>query len=600
MSSGYSGPGGPEFYTSGGINGRSVMNSAQPPYRSPQLPGILVDPASQIVHRRPDLIGKRPLADFQGQAHHQFLNNYQYHQQHPQPSNANLGVLLRSVKPRTHYHTSPISPLSPVDFNAAISPEMISSVSSTLAPPPPSSGRYGLSLLRPQLNARALNGIVPNSNPVPEERKTTMNQQLQELEKQLLLDDDEYDKGDSVSVITGSEWSGAIVPNFVSPSPTSSTASSSSSSSVASPPQACPKQSLLDAASAAAEGNPEKALEILTRVAQASDVKGRSDQRMAAHMAAGLRRRVVRVDGPPLFLELREPEHAAAMQKLYEVSPCFKLGLWAANQAILDATSDLPEKIHVVDFEGLHVGGASQYLNLVQQLVARRPEPPALKITCVASEHGSGGPNGGCEEQLRKLGVKLSFLNLRLCDLSRDALGCEPGEALAVNLAFKLYGMPDESVRTDNPRDELLRRVKGLAPRVVAVVEQEMNGNTAPLVARVGEVFSYYGALFDSLDSALPRESPERARVEEALGRKMANTVACEGMERLERCEMFGKWRARLRMAGFEQRPLSQSVAESLVNSAPRGNVGITVKEESGGIWLGWMGRTLAVASAWR
>ncbi|GFQ08235.1 scarecrow-like protein 8, partial [Phtheirospermum japonicum] len=105
-----------------------------------------------------------------------------------------------------------------------------------------------------------------------------------------------------------------------------------------------------------------------------------------------------------------------------------------------------------------------------------------------------------------------------------------------------LYKLPDESVTTENLRDETLRRVKGLSPEVMTVVEQEMNTNTAPLVARVRDAWEYYGLLFDSLDSTMSRESSERVRIEEGLGRKMANSVACEGRDRIERCEVFGKW----------------------------------------------------------
>ncbi|CAA0831007.1 Scarecrow-like protein 8 [Striga hermonthica] len=89
----------------------------------------------------------------------------------------------------------------------------------------------------------------------------------------------------------------------------------------------------------------------------------------------------------------------------------------------------------------------------------------------------------------------------------------------------------------------------------------------------------------------------------EGLGRRMVNAVACEGRDRVERCEVFGKWRARMGMAGFQPRQVSQLVVESLkakVNSGTRGNPGFTVNEESGGVAFGWKGRNLTVASAWR
>ncbi|GKV28279.1 hypothetical protein SLEP1_g37357 [Rubroshorea leprosula] len=55
-------------------------------------------------------------------------------------------------------------------------------------------------------------------------------------------------------------------------------------------------------------------------------------------------------------------------------------------------------------------------------------------------------------------------------------------------------------------QDKLLRRVKGLAPRVVLLVEQEMNTNTASFVARVGEATAYYTALLKSIGLIMARE----------------------------------------------------------------------------------------------
>jgi hypothetical protein len=289
----------------------------------------------------------------------------------------------------------------------------------------------------------------------------------------------------------------------------------------------------------------------------------------------------------------------------------------AANLAIIDATREQEQEantssngFHVVDFD---IGHGGQYKNLLHALSGLQNSKPAIvKITAVAADS-----NGVEEERLRLVGETLTQLarrvGLNLCfnvvscklsELTRESLGCEPDEALAVNFAFKLYRMPDESVSsTENPRDELLRRVKGLAPRVVTVVEQEMNTNTAPFMARVNESCSYYGALFDSIESTVKGDNSERAKVEEGLGRRMVNSVACEGRDRVERCEVFGKWRARMGMAGFELKPLSHNIAESMktrLSLANRVNPGFSVKEENGGVCFGWMGKTLTVASAWR
>ncbi|XP_031275160.1 scarecrow-like protein 8 [Pistacia vera] len=561
MSSGFPG-GGPDMY--GGLAGRSMNgNTSQPSYRS-QLPGIFMDPATQIANRT-----AQNLID---------LHRY------------GLPLLQQQLRPHQQQHL-PVGLVSGSNLQQT-TPNL------------------------PYVNNNNHN-TVQNRVQAQDSEKKMLNR-LQELEKQLLDDNDE-EEGDAVSVITNtnSEWSETI-QNLMSPksitpiSPISSaspTSSSSSSSSVASPVSSCSKQTVMEAASAISEGKNDVAGEGLTRLSQASNSKGNSEQRLMEYMCSALKSRVNPVENPPPVTELFCMEHVESTQLLYDLSPCFKLGFMAANLAIIEATLDQPtsNKFHVIDFD---IGQGGQYQNLLHALSTRSQngKPYIVKITAVVEN--------GCEESLNvvgnmlkqnadKFGVCLQFKvkTLKLGDLTRDSLGCEPDEPLAVNFAFNMFRMPDESVSTDNPRDELLRRVKGLAPRVVTLVEQEMNSNTAPFLARVKEACAYYGALFDSIESTVQRDRMERLKVEAGLGRKLGNSVACEGRDRVERCEVFGKWRARMGMAGFELKPMSQNVAESMrsrLSYGNRVNPGFTVKEENGGVCFGWMSRTLTVASAWR
>ena len=622
MASGFTGGGAPDFFT-----GRSTNQAPQPSYRS-NLPGLFHDPSIQIARHQQQLlqqqpqqphtlIGKRTLSDYQA---HQFQNQGGLN-----------GFFYRSVKPRVQ-HTSPISPLSPMDFSAASTTTTSSlerfslPILQQLRPQPISIGNRIVTTNNN--NTQALPGVpcVSTSSSHVSEQKI-MNDRLQELEKQLFDDDVNEEENDAVSVITNanSEWSETI-QNLISPtsqkppislSPTSSS-SSSSSSSVASPSSACSKQCIIDAATNISEGKSQVASEILTRLAPFSNPKGNSEERLMNYWVSALKSRVNSVENPPPVGDLFYKEHVESTQLLYDMSPCFKLGFMAANLAILEATLEESDtksdnnnrgnKIHVIDFD---IGQVGQYVYLLHALSARQNGKPFIvKITAVAADNSSQERlkkvGNALTQEAKKVGVCFAFetvIILKLGELTRESLGCEPDESLVVNFAFKLYRMADESVSTDNPRDELLRRVKGLGPRVVILVEQEMNTNTAPFMARVTETCSYYGALFDSIEATMNRDNSERVKIEEGLGRKLANSVACEGRDRVERCEVFGKWRARMGMAGFELKPLSQNVSENLkakLTAENRVNPGFTVTDQNGGVCIGWMGRTLTVASAWR
>ncbi|KAH1139698.1 hypothetical protein GYH30_028873 [Glycine max] len=553
-----------------------------PLYRS--QPSIFLNPSSHIAqHQTPTLIGKRTLAEFQ--THNLNINNHSLNLINNNDNPLLSNHQLRSVKPRTFQHTE-------------------------LSTFP--SRRYGLPLLhhlRPNaVNAQqqpVTNSILANTNylsPVHsrltathEPEKNLIALRLQELEKQLLEDNED----DAVSVITTttSEWSHTI-QNLITPQkPASSSPTSSTTSSNTSVESSSYKQSLTEAATAISEGKFDAATEILTRLSL------NSDQRFVNCMVSALKSRMNHVEYPPSVAELFGTEHAESTQLLFEYSLFFKVARMVANIAILESALTESGKLCVVDFD---ICDENQYVSLLHELSARRKGAPAAVKIVVVTE------NCADDERLNivgvllgrhaeKLGIGFEFkvLTRRIAELTRESLGCDADEPLAVNFAYKLYRMPDESVSTENPRDKLLRRVKTLAPRVVTLVEQDANANTAPFVARVTELCAYYGALFDSLESTMARENLKRVRIEEGLSRKVVNSVACEGRDRVERCEVFGKWRARMSMAGFRLKPLSQRVADSI--KARLGGAGnrVAVKVENGGICFGWMGRTLTVASAW-
>lgn len=656
MESGFSGGGGgSDFYGGGGrsipggpgtvINVGNTNNNPQPTYRN-QIPGIFLDQIGNRVAAGHGFAGKRTLADFQAAQQYQQQQQQQQEQQQQQPfyNQAALNAfLLRSVKPRNYQNFQSPSPM--IDLTSVNDMSLFGGSGS--------SQRYGSPVLKSQTQQQQSNfglfgGIrmgygsgnnnnmtltgVPCIEQVQQNRvheSENMLNSLRELEKQLLDDDDESGGDDDVSVITNSnsDW----IQNLVTPNPNpnpnpvlsfspSSSSSSSSLSTASTTTSVCSRQTVMEIATAIAEGKTEIATEILARVSQSPNLERSSEEKLVDFMVTALRSRINQAESlSSPARELYRKEHLISTQLLNELSPCYKLGFTAANLAILNAAGNNDAgmmMLHVIDFD---IGEGGQYVNLLQTLSTRRngknqnQNSPVVKITAVTNNVYGFLVDDGGEERLKavgdllsqlgnRLGISVSFnvvASLRLGDLSRESLGCDPDEPLAVNLAFKLYRVPDESVCTENPRDELLRRVKGLAPRVVTLVEQEMNSNTAPFLGRVSESCACYGALLDSVESTVPSSNSDRFKVEEGIGRKLINAVACEGIDRIERCEVFGKWRMRMSMAGFELMPLSEKIADRL-NNGNLAHPGFTVKEDNGGVCFGWMGRTLAVASAWR
>ncbi|KAF2296622.1 hypothetical protein GH714_000645 [Hevea brasiliensis] len=341
-----------------------------------------------------------------------------------------------------------------------------------------------------------------------------------------------------------------------------------------------------------------------------ADEMRRSSQRIAAYMVEGLAARMAS-SGKYLYkaLKCKEPpssDRLAAMQILFEVCPCFKFGFMAANGAIIEAFKG-EKRVHIIDFD---INQGSQYITLIQTLANQPGKPPYLRLTGVDDPESVQRPIGGLKiigQRLEKLAeaFKVPFefhaVASKTSLVSPSMLDCKPGEALVMNFAFQLHHMPDESVSTVNERDQLLRMVKSLNPKLVTVVEQDVNTNTAPFFQRFVDAYNYYSAVFDSLDATLPRESQDRINVEkQCLARDIVNIVACEGDERIERYEVAGKWRARMMMAGFTSCSMGPNVVDMIRKLIKQYCDRYTLKEEMGALLFGWEDKSLIVSSAWR
>lgn len=349
---------------------------------------------------------------------------------------------------------------------------------------------------------------------------------------------------------------------------------------------------------------------LMDELRQMVSVSGEPIQRLGAYMLEGLVARLAS-SGSSIYKSLRCKEPASAdllsyMHILYEVCPYFKFGYMSANGAIAEAMKD-ENRVHIIDFQ---IAQGSQWITLIQAFAARPGGPPRIRITGIddsTSAYARGGGLNIVGKRLLKLAqqFKVPFefhaASMSGYDVRIEDLGIRPGEALAVNFAFMLHHMPDESVSIENYRDRTLMLVKRLSPKVVTLVEQESNTNTAPFYPRFLEALDYYTAMFESIDVTLPRDRKERINVEQhCLARDIVNIIACEGPERVERHELLGKWRLRFTMAGFKPYPLSSVVNATIKTLLENYSNRYRLEERDGALYLGWMNRALVASCAWK
>ncbi|PHU07365.1 Chitin-inducible gibberellin-responsive protein 1 [Capsicum chinense] len=369
------------------------------------------------------------------------------------------------------------------------------------------------------------------------------------------------------------------------------------------------KQLLITCARALAENKLDDFEILVAKVRSFVSVTGDPIQRLGAYIVEGLVARK-ELSGTTIYRSLRCKEPAGKdlfsyMYILYEICPYLKFGYMAANGAIVEACRN-EERIHIIDFQ---IAQGTQWMTILQALAARPGGAPYVRITGIddpLSQYARGDGLAAVAKRLSAISEKFNIavefhaVPVFALEVTRDMLDVRPGEALAVNFHLQLHHTPDESVDVNNPRDDLIRMIKSLCPKIVTLVEQESNTNTAPFLPRFVEALDYYHAMFESIDATLPRDSKERINVEQhCLARDIVNVVACEGKERVERHELLGKWKSRFMMAGFQQYPLSAYVSSVIKDLMKRYSEHYALVEKDGAMLLGWKERNLVSASAW-
>uniref|UniRef100_A0A3Q7GTW2 Uncharacterized protein n=1 Tax=Solanum lycopersicum TaxID=4081 RepID=A0A3Q7GTW2_SOLLC len=251
------------------------------------------------------------------------------------------------------------------------------------------------------------------------------------------------------------------------------------------------------------------------------------------------------------------------------------------------------DRIHIIDFQ---IAQGTQWMILLQALAARPGGALYVRITGIDDLVSQYARGDGLAAVARRLSAISEEFNIAVAfhavpvfalEITWDMLDVRPGEAQAVNFPLQLHHTPDESVDANNPRDGLIRMIKSLCPKIVTLVEQESNTNTAPFLTRFVEALDYYHAMFESIDVTLLRDMKERITVEQHyLARDIVNVIACEGKERVERHELLGKWKSRFKMAGFQQYPLSSFVNSVIKDLMKRYSDHYTLVEQDGAMLI--------------
>ncbi|CAI0414291.1 unnamed protein product [Linum tenue] len=349
----------------------------------------------------------------------------------------------------------------------------------------------------------------------------------------------------------------------------------------------------------------------ISKMGELASPRGSSISRLSAYYTEALSLRATRI-WPHIFhlntprdLGRVEDDSGTALRLLNQVSPIPKFIHFTGNEVLLRAFEG-KDRVHIIDFD---IKQGLQWPSLFHSLASRGNPPSHVRITGV----------GESKLELNETGYRLAgfanALNLpfefhpvvdRLEDVRLWMLHVKEGETVAVNCLFQLH----KTLYDTNAvaMRDFLGLLKSANPIVVVVAEQEAEHNGLSLESRVCNSLKYYSAVFDSIDSGLPLESPVRMKVEEMFAKEIRNIVACEGIDRLERHEKFGKWRSLLEQGGFRCNGLTEREflqGQMLLKMYPSGSYGVLKQQQGqdGGslaaVTLTWSEEPLYTVSAW-
>ncbi|KAK1403223.1 DELLA protein GAI [Heracleum sosnowskyi] len=338
-------------------------------------------------------------------------------------------------------------------------------------------------------------------------------------------------------------------------------------------------------------------------------VFGTSFQRVASCFVQGLSDRLALVQPlgtvgvviPHLKTMAISSEKEEALSLVYNICPHIQFGHFVANSMILEAFEG-ESSVHVVDL-GMSLGlrHGHQWRSLMNSLANRAGKPRRLHITGV----------GNCAEHLQEIGDDLeqyafslglnfefSVVECNLENLQPRAFKLIEGEVLVINSILHLHCVVKESRGALNA---VLQKLHQLSPKYLILVEQDSSHNGPFFLGRFMEALHYYSAIFDSLDTMLPRYDTRRAKIEQFyFAEEIKNIVSCEGPARVERHERADQWRRRMSRAGFQSAPIKKITQTKQWLEKMKISEGYTTVEEKGCLILGWKSKPIIAASCWK
>ncbi|KAL6543550.1 hypothetical protein OROHE_010172 [Orobanche hederae] len=368
---------------------------------------------------------------------------------------------------------------------------------------------------------------------------------------------------------------------------------------------------LINCSQSVAAEDSRTASELLKQIRQHSSLSGDGDQRLAYYFADGLEARLAGTgsrkhkalaDNRPI-----SSDYLKAYYTYLATSPFCKIAKYVSNK-VITMKSGKATRVHIIDF-GISYG--FQWPPFIQHLGGREGGPPKLRITGIDYPQPGFRPAERIEDTGRRLahyaktfGVPFQYnaIAQKWETIKIEDLKIEEGEFVAVNCMYRATNLPDEVGVAESPRILVLNLIRQIKPDIF--VHGILNGayGVPFFVTRFREALFQFWALFDMMETNIPREKTERMLIERHIyGREVLNVIACEGWERTERPETYKQWQMRHLNASFVQVPFGRGLMDSANHKVRKlYHRDFLIDEDNEWLLMGWKGRIIHAISCWQ
>ncbi|KAJ3688347.1 hypothetical protein LUZ61_017511 [Rhynchospora tenuis] len=369
---------------------------------------------------------------------------------------------------------------------------------------------------------------------------------------------------------------------------------------------------LIHCSEAVAINDKQRAQELLNKIRMQSSPNGNGIQRLASVLADALEARLAGV-GSEYFRRLianrvKFPDiyFLKGYHMLIRAAPFTRVYYCFSNRNILNVARNA-RKVHVIDL-GIKFG--FQWPSLIQAISKREGGPPKLRITGIEFPEPGFRPAKRIEGVGQRLQEYAASFNVpfeykgiasQWESICIEELAIDDDEVVIVNSIFGLCGVKDETFSMDSPRDRVLKLIRQIKPQIF--IQAELNRSYSSFfLTRFRQILSIFAASYDIVDSTVPFRDKERLLPENVyFVPSIINSVACEGLDLMEKPETLKQWQRRNLRAGFEQLPVNPDVVKECRNLVRDGyDNRYFIQEDDNWLLQGWKGRILTGVTAWK